>query len=306
MSAAFEEALKSRKIYFQKNVVTATLSTFGIGGICAYLVEPNCLGELTDTVALCRLLSLSYAVIGRASNVLFDDEALPKVIVRTTRLDAVKKGEDGLLLCDCGASLQRIFRLAATLGFSDLLFASGIPGTVGGSVYMNAGAYGSSIGELVKYATAFQVDSCKIRTYFNKELNFNYRSSDFQRNSAVILQVALQLSRYGEPREIVASARQLAARRAAAQPLSMPSAGSTFLRTENGESMGKIIDELGLKGLRCGNAAVSEKHAGFIVNLGGATASDVRLLILSIQEIVEKKYGFRPVPEIRYITEKET
>ena len=287
-------------------MATATLTTFLIGGTCQYLVEPLCIGERADTVALCRLFTLSYAVIGRGSNVLFDDRHLPAVIVRTTHLDAIKRVGNDLLLCDCGVRLPHLFRVAAALGFTDLLFASGIPGTVGGGVYMNAGAYGKSLGELVKSVTVFQSDRRKIKTYFSKELTFNYRKSLFQDNNDVILQVALKLSQRDEQEKILESAQRLAAHRAASQPLTMPSAGSAFLRAATGESMGKIIDELGLKGLRCGNAAVSEKHAGFIVNLGGATASDVLLLISNIQEIVEKKCGFRPETEIRYITEKET
>jgi len=304
LSAAFEEALKSRKINYRKNVLTATLSTFRIGGVCPYVVEPCCIGELCDVLLLCRYGALSYAVIGRASNILFDDTDLPSVLVRTLYLDALRWEKNGLLLADCGVMLPRLARCAAAEGYADLCFAAGIPGTVGGGVYMNAGAHGKSLGELVKHVVCFEPDIGKITTYFNKELNFNYRKSNFQSNNAVALQVALQLKECAEPSKLQTQIGALLDKRKDTQPLQLPSAGSAFLRPESGEPMGKILDELGLKGLRCGNAAVSQKHAGFIVNLGGATAADVLALIAEIQRIVKKERGFRPIAEIRYITEK--
>lgn len=170
---------------------------------------------------------------------------------------------------------------------------------------MNAGAHGKALGDLVKYVVCFEPDTSKITTYFNKELNFCYRNSVFQTNNAVVLQAAFHLKERAEPSAIQAQIGVLLDKRKATQPLQLPSAGSAFLRPASGEPMGKILDELGLKGLRCGNAAVSQKHAGFIVNLGGATAADVLALIAKIQRIVEKEHGFRPITEIRYITEKK-
>jgi len=305
LSVGFEEALKNRSIAYRKNVLTATLSTFRIGGACPYVVEPCCIGELCDVLALCRQTALSYALIGRASNILFDDTDLPSVLVRTVRLDAVKWEGNGILRADCGVLLPRLAHCTAKAGYGDLCFAAGIPGTVGGGIYMNAGAHGKDLGSLIKYVVCYEPYGDKITTYFNKELSFCYRKSDFQTNNAIILQAAFQLVDLAPPAVLQARIKAFLARRRDTQPLQQPSAGSVFLRPDSGEPMGKILDELGLKGMRCGNAAVSSKHAGFIVNLGGATAADVLTLIGKIQEIVEKERGFRPVPEIRYITEKK-
>ncbi|MBQ9801654.1 MAG: UDP-N-acetylmuramate dehydrogenase [Clostridia bacterium] len=304
MRAWLEEALKNREVPFRKDVSTATLSTFRIGGVCAFVIEPRCKGELIFAIGACRHASLSYAIIGRGSNVLFDDEALPPVLIRTVGLSGVRE-ENGRFVSDTGVSLTALARRAAQSGFADLAFAAGIPGTVGGGVYMNAGAHEKSLGELIEQVTVYHPELDKIETYFHQKLSFSYRKSVFQTNNAVILDATLHCREPREPSAILAEMQALCATRAATQPLTQPSAGSTFLRTENGTSMGKIIDELGLKGLRCGNAAVSEKHAGFIVNLGGATARDVRELIAVVQDIVEKNYGFRPRAEIRFVTENQ-
>ena len=236
---------------------------------------------------------------------MFDDRRLPYVLIRTLSLDALKQSEEGLVTADCGVMLPRLARVTAAVGFADLCFAAGIPGSVGGGVYMNAGAHDKSLGETVKCVTALHPSSGKIKTYFNKELNFCYRKSIFKTNNEIVLQATLQLTTRIAPTAAQAGIKALLAHRAATQPLHLPSAGSVFLRPATGEPMGKILEELGLKGHRCGNAAVSEKHAGFIVNLGGATAEDVLQLISDIQNIVQKERGFRPETEIRYITEKK-
>ena len=304
MSAAFEEALKKGNISYRKNVLTAGLSTFRIGGRCPFVVEPACIGELCQALLLCRRAGLSYRVIGRASNILFDDAHLPHVLIRMLRLDGLRIGGDGVVIADCGVMLPHLARRAADCGFADLCFAVGIPGTVGGGIYMNAGAHGSCLGELVDRATVFLIDRNEITTYFNNELNFSYRKSEIQRNNAIVLQVAFHLTDKVAPHVAQERIKGLLARRAAMQPLHLPSAGSAFLRPATGEPMGRILDELGLKGLRCGNAAVSEKHAGFIVNLGGATAADVLALVALIQKIVQKERGFCPQSEICYVRQE--
>lgn len=302
--AWLEKTLKSREVPFRKNVSTATLSTFRIGGVCAFVIEPRCKGELIFAISACRHAALSYAIIGQGSNILFDDEALPPVLIRTVGLSGVR-AENERFFCDTGASLSTLARRAAKSGFADLTFAAGIPGTVGGGVYMNAGAHERSLGEVVEKVTVYHPDLDKIKTYFHEKLSFSYRKSVFQSNNAVVLDATLLCRERCDPTVILAEIRSLCALRAKSQPLSLPSAGSTFLRTEDGTSMGKIIDSLGLKGMRRGNAAISEKHAGFIVNLGGATARDVRELIADVQDIVEKNYGFRPRTEIRFVTENQ-
>ncbi len=301
MRACFEEALKNKNIKFQKNAKTSELCTFRIGGMCAYLIEPQCIGELIEAVFLCECLGVDYELIGKGSNLLFWDTAIPLALIRTTSLTGVRVG-NGELIADCGISLPRLSRLAAGLGFLDLAFAAGIPGTLGGGAYMNAGAHGKSLGDLVKWVKILSPKSGEIRTVFNEELSYSYRDSVFQRENYIILQACLALQERSEQDAIATKTKALLLHRAATQPLSLPSAGSVFRRGSNGEPLGKIIDELGLKGMRCGNAAISEKHAGFIVNLGGASASDVCTLIACVQGIVKRKKGFVPELEIKTIS----
>ncbi len=304
MRARLEEVLKSRSIPVEANVRTAELCTFRIGGVCRYLITPRCIDELVESVLLCRELGVPYHVIGKGSNILFADGTLPIALIRTVCLDGVR-AVDGGVIADCGVSLPRLARRVAAWGFADLAFAAGIPGTLGGAVFMNAGAHQMALGDLVEWVRVLLPQSGEIKTYFHQKLSFSYRNSYFQHKNEIILQVCLHLQDSADPARISTDMRAMLAHRAATQPLGQPSAGSVFLRTENGVSMGKIIDELGLKGTRCGNAAISEKHAGFIVNLGGATAADVCHLIDIVKRITEEKRGFQPKTEIRLITGKE-
>ena len=304
MRGQLAEALKNRNITFEENVETKRLCTFKIGGICRYLITPCCQNELIEAVLLCRALAVPYHVIGNGSNLLFGDGMLPLALIRTGSLHAIRIASDEVI-ADCGAALPRLARKVAAHGYGDLAFAAGIPGTLGGGVLMNAGAHEKALGDLVKWVKVLVPHSGEIKTYFHQKLSFSYRKSNFRAKNEIILQVCLRLRDAAEPTVIEAQMRQMLARRATTQPLNFPSAGSVFLRTDEGESMGKIIDLLGLKGTRCGNAAISQKHGGFIVNLGGATAADVCCLIDLVKRVTQEKCGFVPKTEIRMITGKE-
>jgi len=301
MRSRFEEALKSRNITFLKNAKTSELCTFRIGGTADYLIEPRCIGELIGAVSLCVSEGIPYEIIGRGSNLLFGDGHLPLALIRTTNLSGVRR-EGGDVIADCGVGMPRLARRVAEWGFSDLAFACGIPGTLGGGATMNAGAHDGALGSHVKWAKVLFPKTGKITTLFNEELSYSYRNSVFQRENIIILQICVALQCREDPRAVKEKMKAYLARRAATQPLALPSAGSVFRRRESGESLGQILDELGLKGMRCGHAAVSEKHAGFIVNLGGATAADVQTLIAAIKRIVKRKRGFEPFVEIQTIT----
>ncbi len=301
MRAAFEDVLAKRRIHFEKNVKTSSLCTFRIGGTCDYLIEPRCQGELVDAVMLCRHFKIPYEIIGRGSNLLFPDGELPLALIRTTRLVGVRR-EGSDLIADCGVTLPYLARRLAALGFEDLAFACGIPGTLGGGVYMNAGAYGKDLGGVIKWGKVLDATAGEIRTFFNKELSFSYRNSAFQRDKHIILQVCLSLKDRCDPDVAATHIQSNLTRRAATQPLHLPSAGSVFRRPPTGEPVSRVIDELGLKGMRCGGAAVSCKHAGFIVNQGDATAENVECLIAATQAIVKKKRGFLPEVEIQRIS----
>lgn len=301
--ARLEDALKEKNITHTSYVDAKSLSTFRVGGTCRLLIAPACEGELIEAICLCRALDVPFVTIGNGSNLLFDDGLIFRAVICTRRLDACRFLSFGVEVA-AGVSVPLLARRAAARGFGDLVFAAGIPASVGGAVVMNAGAHGKCLGDCVKSVTFFDVDACRKRAYINKELTFSYRKSDFQTLNAVVLRASLFFSACESVTELSRRIGELSAWRRATQPTDMPSAGSTFLRPSPDFSISALIDELGLKGMRVGGAAVSRKHAGFIVNLGGATAADVLTLIEKIQDIIQKERGFRPTPEIRLISNK--
>lgn len=303
MSRTLEEVLKQRGIPHRSNVSAATLCTFRIGGNVLLVIEPQCKGELIAAVELCQAFRRPFAVIGKGSNLLFDDGDIQTALIRTTSLDTVRVLADGCVWADCGASLGTLSATAARAGLVGISFACGIPGTVGGALYMNAGAHGKSMLDCVRTVEIWDLDAHKIETLFNHQLNNSYRNSAFQSKNAVILGASLALLPRADPASIFAEMNALLRKRNATQPTGVPSAGSAFRRPAPDVPLSRMLDELGLKGLRVGDAMVSPKHAGFIVNAGSATARDVRALMEKIQNIVEREKGFRPVSEIRRIPE---
>ena len=298
MIACFEEVLKERGIPFQNGVPTAGLCTFRIGGPCRRLIRPRCAGELIEAVRAARSFGEPCAVLGCGSNVLFCDGVENVSLISTRGLGGIVPVRPNVWRVGAGVSLPRLSHLVGKAGFADLTFACGIPGTVGGGIFMNAGAHGKCFGACVTSVLAYDPDCGEIKTYFQKELNISYRKSIFQYNNEIVLNVTLTWRDPQDPAVIAARAEALRAARFAAQPLLEPSAGSTFRRPSPEVPIGKIFDELGLKGLSHGGAVVSEKHAGFIVNRGGATADDVLALIEEIQNVTERERGFRPVTEL--------
>lgn len=304
MSGRVWEVLRKRGISARSGVSTAQLCTFRIGGPAAALVEPRCVGELIEAVAVCQQEELPFWVIGKGSNILFDDQGINGVLICTTPLDHVKILSEGRVKALCGASLAAICQQAARAGYSGLEFAAGIPGTLGGGIFMNAGAHGRALSDVIRSVDVLCIHDGKIETVFNQQLNFSYRYSELQSKKDIVLSAELQLVEGALPGDIFSEMKRLCRDRRQRQPLDFPSAGSTFRRPTPTHPLAAELDRLGLKGLRMGGAEVSEKHAGFIVNKGGATASDVRALIVEIQNRVEKELGYRPVPEIRWIPEE--
>ena len=266
-------------------------------------MEPTCKNELIDTVLLLKNRGYPYALIGKGSNVVFGDGNLPIALIRTTSLNAARLCRN-VLVADCGASLFSLSCLAARGGFADLDFCCGIPGTLGGALVMNAGAYGKSISDLVRSVRVLLPQTGEIRTLLRDELDFSYRKSAFQSSDMIALDAELSLFSCEESSEIFSRMRALAAKRRQTQPLDLPNAGSVFRRPSPDLPISRMLDEIGCKGMRIGGAAVSQKHAGFIVNLGGATAADARELILCLQNKLEKERGIRPQIEWRFIPEK--
>ena len=211
----------------------------------------------------------------------------------------MERGSGNTVLADAGATLARTADLACKSGLTGLEFAHGIPGTVGGGVCMNAGAYGGEMCQVVTEVTALYPDG--IRRFTGGQAEFAYRHSRFLEDGAVVLGAVVRLNP-DDPAAIRQRMDDLMARRKASQPLEWPSAGSTFKRPE-GYYAGTLIDQTGLKGLTVGGAQVSEKHAGFVINTGSATCADVRELIRRVQEAVYKAHGVRLEPEVRFVGE---
>ena len=304
MRASLKEALTKRKILFREDVQTATLSSFRIGGNAALVIEPRCTGELIEAVLLCERYEFRYAVIGKGSNILFGDGEIETVLIRTVYLDAVQCFSDGRIHVLCGVPLGRLAALAAREGFAGLCFASGIPGTLGGAAFMNAGTSVGDMSKVIESAEILFPKTGEIKTLINQELSFSYRKSRFQDENMVLLSAFLKLKPGSDPDALFDEMRRSNRLRKGSQPLEFPSAGSVFRKPSADLAISKIVDELGFKGRRVGGAEVSKKHAGFIVNVGGASSADVHALIEEIQNTVEREKGFRPIPEIRFIPEK--
>ena len=273
--------------------------TFRIGGPAALMAFPANMEHFTGILDILRTSDVRYTVIGNGSDLLFDDAGYDGVVVSTTKLrQTVAEGE--VLYAECGASCSGMAQKAAKAGLSGLEFAYGIPGTCGGAVFMNAGAYGSEISALSPVVDCFDMFSGERVMLGGSDLDMSYRHSIFTRRpELIILGARLQLA-YGDSDKIRKTMEDNMACRRAKQPLEYPSAGSVFKRRD-GYYMGRVIQDCGLKGCRIGGAQVSEKHAGFIVNRGGATCEEVLKLISHIQNVVVEEYGFMPECEIRFI-----
>lgn len=273
----------------------ANHTSFRIGGP-TLMACPSSREEMTELYHFCLEEGVSPLILGAGTNVLAPDEGLNRLVICTKELSQIRDMGDGMIEADCGVPLARLACFARDLGLTGLEFSHGIPGTVGGGVYMNAGAYGGEMCQVVKKTTALMPDG-SLEEIQGKGECFGYRRSIFAEKKAVILKAAFGL-RPGNREEITAKMKELMEKRKASQPLEMPSAGSTFKRPATGYAAA-LIDEAGLKGQGVGRAAVSTKHAGFVVNLGGATAADVKATMAMVQIKVKEQSGVTLEPEVR-------
>ena len=284
-------------IRIEKDADMKKYTSFRIGGAAKRMAFPQDENALAAVAEACVQAGTSYYVIGRGSNLLVSDAGLDYVIINMTEMDAISLRDDFTIYVQAGAALSRIAVQAQEAGYAGLAFAHGIPGSVGGAVMMNAGAYGGEMCQVVEQVTALFPEG--IRTLNAEELHFGYRHSIFMEQPGVILSAVLRL-KPGAPEEIRAEMDDYMARRKASQPLEYPSAGSTFKRPE-GYFAGTMIDQCGLKGTTVGGAEVSEKHAGFIINKNHATFDDVVTLIGIVQDTVYRTFGVELEPEVRII-----
>ncbi|HHT48457.1 MAG TPA: UDP-N-acetylmuramate dehydrogenase [Firmicutes bacterium] len=296
----WREALIERvKPYrFRYDEPLAGYTSFRIGGPADLLVEINTRDELERLVSHCEREGIPWLLLGRGSNVLIKDQGLGGVVLHLGP-DFGRIAVDGVhVRAGAAAPLALVAETAARHGLSGLEFASGIPGSLGGGIFMNAGAYGNEMKDVVVSAEVYQPGE-GIISLTKEGLELGYRTSRLQRSGGILLEALLQLTP-GEEESIRAKMKALNAKRRAKQPLEYPSAGSVFKRPE-GAYAGRLIEEAGLKGKTVGKAQVSPKHAGFIINLGGATARDVLTLIEEVRTEVYQRTGYWLEPELRIL-----
>ncbi len=274
-------------------------TTFRIGGNAALMVTPASDEALAAVIKCCRAEGTEPFILGNGSNMLISDNGLDRVVINMCRPDAsVRLAGEDTIECDAGVTMVKVCNFALENNLSGLEFAFGIPGSAGGAAYMNAGAYGGEMKDVLVSCRHIDRDG-NFGTLEGEELGLGYRTSAYEKNGYIITTLTIKLQK-GEREEIRAKMFELLQRRKDKQPLEYPSAGSTFKRPE-GYFAGALIEECGLKGASVGGAQVSEKHAGFVINRGGATSSDVMNLIKKVQDTVLREKGVLLEPEVRLI-----
>ena len=270
--------------------------SFRTGGPAAAFLVPE------DEETMLRLLAVlsenkaPFYILGNGTNVVFCDESLPYFIISTENLQGISMTEEGYISAQAGAALSRVATFAYENSLTGMEFASGIPGSAGGGVLMNAGAYGGELKDIILSVRCCQRDGSSVRELSGEGCDFRYRHSIFQSGEYVVLSAVFRLKK-GEKNSIAAKMKELNARRREKQPLDLPSAGSAFKRPE-GYYAAALIEQCGLKGTSVGGAQVSEKHAGFIVNTGKATSADLKALLTLVSNTVKEKTGIELQREI--------
>lgn len=279
------------------NESMAEHTSFRIGGPAALMAFPENPQQLAMLLKHACEHSVPVRILGAGTNVLAPDEGIQELVVCLKDcMNGIELLKDNRIRVAAGVTMSRAAVFAANKGLAGMEFAHGIPGTVGGGVYMNAGAYGGEIGSICESVDVVTPQG-EIKTLSKEEMGFSYRHSVLEEHFAVVVSVVLQLQA-GESEEIRGKMQELMEKRKTSQPLDKPSAGSAFKRPVGGYAAA-LIDQAGLKGFQIGGAAVSEKHAGFVVNMGDATAADVKQLLCRVADIVKEHSGISIEPEVR-------
>ncbi len=289
-----DEFLKRRII---ENVDMSKHTSFKTGGIAEFTLFPESVDELKIEIAALKNEEIPYIVIGRGSNVLVSDKGIQEVVIFSEKLKCISLSGH-FVTAASGVSMREAAYFAMENSLCGMEFMSGIPGSVGGGVYMNAGAYGSEISDIIINAEVLN-ENGEIKVFEKQDMCLGYRTSVFCGSSDIILSAVFELNE-GERDSIKAKMVELNRQRREKQPLEYPSAGSTFKRPE-GHFAGKLIEDAGLKGFRIGGAMVSDKHCGFIVNCGKATSEDIYILIRHVQKTVMEKFGVALEPEVKMV-----
>lgn len=283
------------ELHFQEPMCRHT--SFRIGGPAEVMAFPKSSDALATLIKMSKESDISYSILGAGTNILAPDEGIPGLVICLKDcLGGMTRLENDRIQVMAGVTMSRAAVFAASQGLSGLEFAHGIPGTVGGGVYMNAGAYGGEISQICESVCVLTPEGEQLERK-REEMDFSYRHSALEASGEIVLSAVFQLSALPQE-DIRARMKELQAKRIASQPLDYPSAGSAFKRPSGGYAAA-LIQEAGLKGFRVGNAAISAKHAGFAINLGQATAEDVKELLRQVSQKVYDHSGIRLEPEIR-------
>ena len=290
-----QKLLPEIELRFEESMSRHT--SFRIGGPAEVMAFPKNKEELAKILKASALMDVKPAILGAGTNILAPDEGISGLVICLKDcMDGMEQLDETHIRVAAGVTMTRAAVFAANLGLAGMEFAHGIPGTIGGGVYMNAGAYGGEICQICESVEVMDMaGNVTVRT--NEEMKFSYRHSVLEEEQAIVLGATFRLMP-GETDRIKATMKELQAKRSASQPLDLPSAGSAFKRPVGGFAAA-LIDQAGLKGFAVGNAGISVKHGGFAVNLGGATAAEMKQLLRQVSDIVYEKSGIRLEPEVR-------
>ena len=300
-----KQQLQAAGILYKENEPLSAHCTFRIGGPADLFVMPRDEDQLCQAVQFCKQAEIRYYLLGNGSNILFADEGFRGAVIDVSAeaagmgLSIYQNADGDYISAPAGLKLSELCKFALQHGYTGLEFAYGIPGTVGGAVYMNAGAYGGEMKDVLESVT-FLDDTLELRVLPAKDLSMGYRTSVFEQHPDWCILSATVVLHRGNGAEVLARMQELLGKRREKQPLEWPSAGSTFKRPA-GAFAAALIDQCGLRGYRHGGAAVSDKHCGFVVNLGGATCADVLALCDEVRAIVKEKTGYDLEKEIRVV-----
>ncbi len=297
---AFSEELKKINCDALVDSPLSKHTSFKTGGNADIVISPTDIHSLCKAIEFLKKNNMEWLIIGNGSNIIFRDSGINGAVIKTTSMEPCISVSGNVISCSAGTSLAKLCTTALDNSLTGLEFAYGIPGTVGGAVYMNAGAYGGEMNDVLKSVTVINTVNGVISEYPASNLNLSYRHSIFSENADLIILSAVFELQCSDATQIKAKMNELMSKRKEKQPLEYPSAGSTFKRPE-GHFAGALIEQCGLKGYSIGGAEVSEKHAGFIVNKNSATSTDIINLIEYVTNTVKEKTGITLEPEVKII-----
>lgn len=300
LSEKIKKEMQKAEISFEEKVSMSRYTSFKAGGEAAFVAEAANEEQLKRILKITSNLEIPHILIGNGSNILFKDSGYEGIVIRLSQDFAyVNVTDEGRVVCGAAILLSSLSRELMKKELAGFEFASGIPGSLGGALFMNAGAYGGEMKQVVESVRAISADGSSERIFSNEEMKFGYRHSVLSENGYIAVEAVLNMEK-GSREKIAERMKELSARRNSKQPVNYPSAGSTFKRPE-GHFAGKLIEDAGLKGVSVGGAEVSSLHSGFIINKGGATATDILDLITLVRNRVYDESGIMLEPEVRII-----